>query len=350
MVKDQKKVFVGLSGGVDSATTAALLKKEGYFVVGVFIKVWSPDWLPCTWPNERRDAMRVTASLDIPFLTLDLEKEYRDNVAHYMINEYKEGRTPNPDVMCNKEIKFGSFYDWAIKEGADYVATGHYARIKNGKLLRGVDKNKDQSYFLWNLKKDQLDKVLLPIGEYNKEDVRKLAKKLDVPVFDKRDSQGVCFLGKLDMKDFLKHYIDSQKGDVLNENGEIIGEHDGALFYTLGQRHGFSIIKKTNEDKPMYIVGRSLDKNTITVSEKGPEEILKNADVILKDVNWISDLPDLEKDFQAQVRYRQLPQSCRGVVMGEVLKLSFKKPQILNSGQSAVMYDGDVCLGGGVIS
>ena len=269
----KKKVFVGLSGGVDSAVSATLLKKQGYEVVGVFIKTWHPDFLECNEEDERRDAMRVAAFLDIPFLTFDLADVYKKEVADYMIREYKEGRTPNPDVMCNKEVKFGTFLKKAISMGADCVATGHYARVLSpceggvpegrGGLLKGKDPSKDQSYFLWTLKQEQLERIVFPIGNLKKTEVRKLAKKFNLPVAEKKDSQGICFLGAVDLKEFLKHYIKFKKGKVCDEKGEVIGHHEGAVFYTLGERHGFTITKKKSTDGPYYIVGKDIKKNTL---------------------------------------------------------------------------------------
>ncbi len=214
----KKKVFVGLSGGVDSSVSAALLQSQGYDVFGVFIKVWQPDFYECTWKEDRLDAMRVCAKLNIPFYTLDLEKEYKKEVVDYMIEEYKNGRTPNPDVMCNKYIKFGGFFDWAMSQGADFVATGHYARLnKEHELVAGRDSNKDQSYFLWTLTKEQLSKTLFPVGDIEKTEVRKLAKKFGLPTAEKKDSQGLCFIGKVDMAEFLHHFIETKPGPVLND-------------------------------------------------------------------------------------------------------------------------------------
>lgn len=260
----KKKVFVGVSGGVDSSVTAALLQDQGYDVVGVFIRTWQPDWIECTWLHERRDAMRVCAHLNIPFLELDLEQEYKQGVADYMIAEYRAGRTPNPDVMCNREVKFGGFLQWALKQGADYIATGHYARVihreNESVLLQGKDLTKDQSYFLWTLTEEQLRHVLFPIGEFQKTQVRELAKKYHLPTAVKKDSQGICFIGEIDMKEFLKHYIDIHPGDVVNEQGEIIGYHQGALFHTLGERHGFTITKKGTQDAPYYVIAKDIQK------------------------------------------------------------------------------------------
>ncbi|MEK7118469.1 MAG: tRNA 2-thiouridine(34) synthase MnmA, partial [Patescibacteria group bacterium] len=239
----KRKVFVGLSGGVDSSVSAALLKEQGYDVVGVFIKVWQADFLPCTWREERRDAMRAAAHLNIPFLTLDLEKEYKKEVVDYMIREYGAGRIPNPDVMCNKHVKFGAFLDFAKKHGADFIATGHYSRVVSRQesvgsrkfvLLKGADKEKDQSYFLWTLTQAQLAHTLFPVGHLKKSQVRLLARKFGLSNAEKKDSQGLCFIGAIDMAKFLKQYLHTEKGDVRNENGDIVGTHDGALLYTIG--------------------------------------------------------------------------------------------------------------------
>jgi tRNA-specific 2-thiouridylase len=349
MKEYKKKVYVGMSGGVDSSVSAALLKKRGYDVTGVFIKVWQPDWINCTWKEDRIDAMRVAARLDIPFITLDLEKEYKEEVVDYMIREYKAGNTPNPDVMCNRHVKFGGFFNWAMKQGADFVTTGHYARIKNGMLLAGKDDNKDQSYFLWSLTSEQISKTLFPVGDIEKPEVRRFAKKLGLPNADKKDSQGLCFIGKIDVKEFLSHYIDHKIGDVLNEAGEIIGEHNGSYFFTIGERHGFKIIKKTHLDLPYYVISKNIDKNTITVANKNPGGDLPNArrEVILKDVNWNQGSVPLGKKLQARSRYRE---SLQNIIFSQGNRVTFENPQYtLSSGQSLVVYDGDICLGGGVI-
>lgn len=339
-----------MSGGVDSSVSAALLKEQGYDVTGVFIKVWQPDFMPCTWKDERRDAMRVAAHLDIPFITLDLEKEYKEEVVDYMINEYKAGRTPNPDVMCNRYVKFGGFYEWAIQQGADFVATGHYARSKNGVLLAGKDNNKDQSYFLWTLTKEKLLKTLFPVGDIEKPEVRKLAAKFKLPNAEKKDSQGLCFIGEIDMKDFLKHYINEKPGDVLSVNGEVIGHHEGSLFYTLGERHGFVITKKTPEDKPYFIIAKDHTKNTLTVSnEKYEASKVENKKVLLKSMNFIS-LPQ-QKIYQVKVRYRgELHNVSIKMLDNNRAELSFiESTDIIAPGQSVVIYDHEACIGGGVI-
>ena len=395
MVK--KTIFVGLSGGVDSAVSAALLKKQGYEVVGVFIKTWHPDFLVCNEEEERKDAMRVAAFLDIPFLTFDLQDVYKKEVADYMIREYKMGRTPNPDVMCNKEVKFGAFLKKALALGADFVATGHYAEIdeagnsflnglagvgdpenrghekKKFLLKKNLDLTKDQSYFLWTLNQKQLSKIIFPIGDFKKTEVRKLAEKFGLPVAEKKDSQGICFLGAVDLKEFLKHYIKEKRGKVLDESGEVIGFHDGAVFHTLGERHGFTITRKTPTDGAYYITGKDIKKNILIVSQrlapllekegvgggnsqnhhlafgtppkKGGEEIK------IKDTNWISEIPKSNKNYTAQIRYHGefLPCKINTEKSNQTAQVIFNKPVLVAPGQSCVVYDGDVCLGGGVV-
>ncbi len=353
-MKKKGKVYVGLSGGVDSSVSAALLKDQGYDVTGVFIKVWQPPFLECTWKEERLDAMRVAAHLDIPFMTLDLEKEYKESIVDYMVAEYKAGRTPNPDVMCNKTIKFGAFLKKALEEGADFVATGHYAhRIKkNGvyELHAGLDKNKDQSYFLWTLTQDQLKHILFPVGGYEKAQVRKLAKKFDLITADKKDSQGLCFMGKLDMKDFLKEFIEEKRGNVIDDENNVIGYHDGAMFYTLGQRRGFVIVEKTPEDTPYYIVAKDIKNNTITVSHQIGSHLPKEKkDIELTQINWILAVPEDGERFFVRIRYRQRLYECTLKKAGDSVALTFDVPQTVDKGQSAVLYKDSCCIGGGII-
>ncbi len=348
---NKKTVFVGLSGGVDSSVSAAILQKQGYDVVGVFIRTWHPDFLECNEEEERLDAIRVAAHLNIPFLTFDLESVYKKEVGDYMISEYKAGRTPNPDVMCNKHVKFGAFLKKALAMGADYVATGHYAINKDSSLLKGKDESKDQSYFLWTLKQEQLSKVLFPVGGLKKTEVRKLAKKFTLPVAEKKDSQGICFLGPVDLKEFLKHYIKSKKGKVVNEKGETIGWHPGAVFHTLGERHGFSITKKSPNDGPYYIVAKDINKNTLTVSQNktfSHSNILTN--VGIENTNWISEIPSSSKNYTAQIRYHGEFLPCKVKVISKTnAEVIFQKPVLVAGGQSVVVYDKDVCLGGGVV-
>lgn len=358
-----KKVFVGMSGGVDSSVSALLLKKAGADVTGVFIKVWQPDWLSCTWKEERLDAMRVATHLGIPFVTLDLENEYKKGVVDYMLNEYRLGKTPNPDVMCNKEVKFGGFLDFALKNGADYIATGHYARTDRREravnLLEGKDNNKDQSYFLWTLSQRQLERTIFPIGELKKEEVRKIAKKNDIPTAEKKDSQGICFIGKIDFKDFLKHYIKEHGGEVLNTRGEIIGEHDGVEFLTIGERRGFRITKKGTNDPTYYIISKDILKNTLTVSDHKPE-LVPQSKVNIANVNWCASIPLENKIYEVRLRYRAEKNKCK-IILNEANEnrtnhkdliqiIMLDKVSSVALGQSAVIYDDEICIGGGIIS
>jgi len=371
------KVFVGMSGGVDSSVSAALLIKAGFDVTGVFIKVWQPDWIECTWREERREAMRVAAHLGIPFITLDLEKEYKEGVIDYMISEYRAGRTPNPDVMCNREVKFGAFWRWAEKQGADYVATGHYAQVKKVvsskqktefKMLAGVDKNKDQTYFLWTLDQDDLKHVFFPVGHLQKSDVRKLALKFKLPNADKKDSQGLCFIGKIDVKDFLKHYIKGEigsgAGNVLNEKGEIIGNHPGSLFITIGERHGFTIDPKfkTPNDDRYYVVSKDVEKNTVTVGNKILDQVLRtNAEVnskrkiMISRVNWTCEVPKVGDHVQVRVRYRQplvdatIESVDNSSSNSSAVIIPVREIDAVTPGQSLVIYKGEECFGGGII-
>lgn len=335
------KVFVGLSGGVDSSVTAALLKSQGHDVTGVFIHTWQPDFIECTWKEDRLDAMRVAAELEIPFLECDAEEAYKQSVADYMISQYKEGKTPNPDILCNREIKFGVFWEFAKSRGAEYIATGHYARNCEG-LCRGVDESKDQSYFLWRLAKEDLEHTLFPLGEMKKDEVRKLASKYNLPTARKKDSQGVCMLGDLDIKEFLSHYIEEKKGDVLNEKGEVIGYHNGSLFFTLGERHGFTITEKSPEDSRYYIVAKDVEKNTITVSSDKSGEGFAKDTYTLTETNWIE---EVEGKLEAQIRYHGEKLPCE--VKGNTV--TFEKPLLIASGQSVVFYREDRCVGGGVV-
>ncbi len=336
------RVFIGLSGGVDSAVSAALLKKEGFDVTGVFIKVWQPDFLPCAWREERRDAMKVCLALDIPFLFFDFEKEYKKGVVDMMIEEYKAGRTPNPDVLCNKEIKFGAFWKKAKSMGADCIATGHY-----------WSGEKDQSYFLWTLTKEDLSHTLFPVGNLEKSEVRKLARQFHLPVSEKKDSQGICFIGDVSMDEFLSHFISKKEGKVLNTHGEVIGTHKGAAFYTIGERHGFEITKKKPIDGAFYVLSKDMKANTLTVSNKEPEIIsLSPTKIVVKNVNWITEATPPLNCF-ARIRYRgeKLPVKVQlGHEMSTQAIVEFKEPvRGLSLGQSIVFYDDDICLGGGVM-
>lgn len=348
-----KTVFVGLSGGVDSSVAALRLKKQNYNVVGVFIKVWHPDFMVCNWETERLDAMRVAAHLDIPFLTCDAESEYRDDVAKYFIDEYRSGRTPNPDVMCNQYVKFGAFLRFAKEKGADHIATGHYAQNipgKNGpELHRGADKNKDQTYFLWTLSNEQLGFSLFPVGDTPKESIRAEAELAGIPTAQKKDSQGICFLGHIDIPEFLSHYIELTPGPVLDENGEIVGQHKGAFVYTIGQRHGFSLSNQDTERNAMFVIATDTNKNTITVGEH-KQFTEKSLNIKLNKVNVRKNL-SADDIIEAQFRYRQNPFSIKIIEVSEnslVIQPSTPVEQPA-AGQSCVLYQGSHCIGGGTI-
>lgn len=359
MIKCQsmQKVFVAMSGGVDSSVAAALLKERGFEVVGVHLKCYNLDGCG---EKDAEDARRVAEQLNIPFYVFDLEKEYQDKVVRYMIDGYRAGLTPNPDVMCNKEIKFGLFFKKAIELGADYVATGHYVRLKNNSLYAAKDKNKDQSYFLWTLTAKQLERCLFPIGEYTKPQVRKLAKKFGIVTAEKKDSQGICFLGRVNVADFLKQYLPEKRGLVLNTAGEKIGEHRGAHFYTIGQRHGFDIRIKNyqlriRELKPHYVTTKDIQKNTLTVATGENNPNLYKKEINLTNINFIN--PIIHDScfiipVYARVRYRQpLVPATLNTRSSQDLKLILNKPQkFIAPGQSAVFYSKNGgLLGGGVI-
>lgn len=354
-----------MSGGVDSAVSAALLKEEGFDVTGVFIRVWQPDWITCAWREERLEAMRAAAHLGIPFLTLNLERQYKRDVIDYMTAEYGSGRTPNPDVMCNRTIKFGAFWDWARERGADYIATGHYARVARDdgylKLLAGTDKSKDQSYFLWTLRQADLRHILLPVGGMIKSEVRSLAKRLGLPNAEKKDSQGLCFIGKMNVKEFLSHSIETVPGIVLDQSGENIGAHPGASLFTIGERHGFVIDAKhkSPSDEPYYVIDKDIWQNTLTVSNRGAAGALPLAQkkVRVSGLNWHrGSIPEATDDaeafpFRARHRYRQPLEKIRvsRAAITETI-FEFERPQdTITPGQSLVIYDGEECLGGGII-
>lgn len=340
-----------MSGGVDSSVSAALLKDEGYDVVGVFIKVWHPDFLPCDWEKERLDAMRVCVRLDIPFLTLDLEKEYKYFVADYMVEEYRKGRTPNPDVMCNKHVKFDAFLSFARNRGADFIATGHYARVerdgRNFRLLRGVDNDKDQSYFLWTLPQETLRFVLFPVGNYKKSEVRARAKEFCLPTSEKKDSQGICFLGKVDLETFLKHYIHVKEGAVVTKDNLLVGAHKGAELYTIGERHGIISSEKTTARTPYYVMKKDIKKNVLVVSHNPHDPMFGRKEVTLESVHWITKNPARGKTYMARFRHQGALHLCTV----EDNSVVFVEPQYgLASGQSLVIYDAMTCVGGGIIS
>lgn len=336
-----KRIFAGLSGGVDSAVTAALLKKEGADVLGVFIKGWYPEGLPCTWAEDRRDAMRVAARLGIPFHTLDASEEYKKGVIDYLIREYKAGRTPNPDVMCNREVKFGAFARFAKEKGADYIATGHYARTEGGKLYRAKNAAKDQSYFLWAVPKNALAMTLFPLGEQeDKAEVRSLARTFHLPVAEKRDSQGICFLGAVSVDDFLRAEFGTEGGRALDTEGKEVGKHDGAVLRTLGER----VSLQEGEPGPWYVVRKDLEQNVLVVARerRAPAATLRT-----ESENWFRE-PNAR--MEAQFRYHgpvvkgAYDAASRTFVPDEPL------PEPAAPGQSLVFYTGDECVGGGIIA
>lgn len=360
-MKFKKRVFVGLSGGVDSSVSAYLLMRAGYEVTGVFIKVWEAPFLPCTWREERRDAQRVAAHLGIPLLTLDLADVYKKSVVDAFVASYARGETPNPDVLCNKEIKFGAFYEFAKHEGADSIATGHYAmKRQDGEratLLRSADTEKDQTYFLWTITQDVLRDTLFPVGTYVKDEVRRVAKRKGLPTAKKKDSQGICFLGDVDMATFLKEFISVESGNVEDDTGKVVGTHDGALLYTLGQRHGFRVNATDTQSHPWFVVGKDVARNVLTVAHRGADENKRTHEVGWVEVDrWHTISGESVTsvlsggDLSVSLRYRQDPFPVRwNVETPRRIELSAGIHGIA-VGQSAVLYRKGECLGGGIIT
>ncbi len=349
-MQDQKlSVFVGLSGGVDSAVSAALLQREGYDVTGVFIKIWQPEFTECTWREDRLDAMRVAAYLKIPFREIDLSDQYKDEVVRDMITAYESGVTPNPDVLCNERIKFGHFLKYALSEGADHVATGHYAQNSFSEatgrysLLRSADEQKDQSYFLYRLGQQELSRALFPVGGLTKSRVRELAEEFGLPVARKHDSQGLCFVGPVTIPEFLSKYISLKGGAVLDRTGAVVGEHDGAALYTIGQRHGFRL--HNAPPAPMYVTGIHITNNTIEVAPDPSEAAVLHVE--LDQLHWINE-EHVGESVRVQTRYREQPVTA--TITGSTLV--FEQPHVVSPGQSIVLYKGtkdrDECYGGGI--
>ncbi|TQS74649.1 tRNA 2-thiouridine(34) synthase MnmA [Ornithinibacillus gellani] len=349
------RVVIGMSGGVDSSVAALLLKQQGYEVIGIFMKNWddTDEFGVCTATEDYEDVIRVCNQLEIPYYAVNFEKQYWDKVFTYFLDEYKAGRTPNPDVMCNKEIKFKAFLDHALDLGADYLATGHYAQIRNrdGKveMLRGVDDNKDQTYFLNQLSADVLKKVMFPLGHMPKSEVRAIAKANGLATADKKDSTGICFIGERNFKTFLSNYLPAQPGKMQTLSGEIKGSHDGLMYYTIGQRQGLGI---GGSGDPWFVIGKNLKENILYVEQGFSNEKLYSTGLVASDVNWIHP-EDLEQRFECTAKFRYRQKDSKVVVTlredGRV-DVQFDQPErAITPGQAVVFYDGEVCLGGGTI-
>ncbi|MBZ5749347.1 MULTISPECIES: tRNA 2-thiouridine(34) synthase MnmA [Metabacillus] len=356
MKKDPKdiRVVVGMSGGVDSSVAALRLKEQGYDVIGIFMKNWDDTDQNgvCTATEDYNDVIEVCNQIGIPYYAVNFEKQYWDKVFTYFLDEYKAGRTPNPDVMCNKEIKFKAFLDHAMSLGADYLATGHYARVeyRDGeyKMLRGIDENKDQTYFLNQLGQEQLSKVLFPLGDIEKPKVREMAKKANLATATKKDSTGICFIGERNFKEFLSGYLPAQPGVMQTLDGEVKGKHDGLMYYTIGQRHGLGI---GGSGEPWFAVGKDLEKNILYVDQGFHNELLYSESIIATNVSWVSDQPVKDLSCTAKFRYRQEDNEVTVTMIdATTAKVTFKKPiRAITPGQAVVFYDGEVCLGGGTI-
>ena len=339
------RVYVGMSGGVDSSLTAALLVEQGYDVTGIYMKNWTED-LPgmrCPWAEDVADAKRVAVQLGIDFKVFDFQTEYKQHVVDYMIAEYQAGNTPNPDIMCNQEVKFKLFLDAALADGADMIATGHYARTREGQLLRAVDADKDQTYFLYRVTKQALAKTLFPLGDYTKSEVRAMATERGLYTATKKESMGVCFVGNVGMREFLSQYVTTTPGPIIDqESGAVVGEHDGAIFYTIGQRHGLDI----GGGLPYYIVGKDMAANTVYVSQNINDGSFWRQKLSLRAIHWINQPPSTEASLTARLRHRGALLPAR--LDGDTLILDQAERSIA-SGQSAVLCDGDHVLGGGIV-
>jgi tRNA-specific 2-thiouridylase len=351
------RVVLGMSGGVDSSVAALLLKEQGYEVIGLFMKNWddTDQWGNCTATEDFEDVRRVCSHIGIPYYAVNFEKEYRDKVFQYFLDEYKKGRTPNPDVMCNKEIKFGEFLDKALGLGADAIATGHYAQIRHQpeghQLLRGADPNKDQTYFLYTLGQEQLAKAMFPVGHLQKRELRRIAEEAGLPTAKKKDSTGICFIGERDFKEFLRQYLPAQPGEIQTLAGEVKGKHDGLMYYTLGQRQGLGI-GGGGSGEPWFVVGKDLNKNVLLVEQGHDHPALFSDGLTASDIHWVHRKPVTQPfTCTAKFRYRQQDQPVQ-VEPGEdgTVTVRFEQPQrAVTPGQSVVFYDGQICLGGGII-
>jgi len=354
---EETRVVVGMSGGVDSSVAALLLKQQGYEVIGVFMKNWddTDDFGHCTAEDDYQDVRRVCDQLGIPAYSVNFEKEYSDKVFQYFLSEYRKGRTPNPDVMCNREIKFGEFLNKALELDADYIATGHYAQINyidsEYQLLRGKDQQKDQTYFLNVLNQYQLSKTLFPIGHLTKPELRKIAEEANLATAKKKDSTGICFIGERDFREFLSNYLPAMPGEIRTLSGELIGEHQGLMYYTLGQRRGIGIGGQ-GTGEPWFVVEKDLEKNILYVAQGANHPSLFSNGLLASDVHWISE-KEVPQEFTctAKFRYRQPDQDVTVRLKPDnCCEVIFAKPQkAITPGQAVVFYQGDVCLGGGTI-
>lgn len=345
-----KNIYVGMSGGVDSSLTASLLKEQGHNVTGVYMKNWTQDLpgMKCPWADDLADAKRVAVQLGIPFKVFDFQKEYKQKVVDYMIAEYKAGRTPNPDIMCNQEVKFKVFLEAALEDGAEMIATGHYARVLDGELHTAEDVAKDQTYFLHRVTQEALSKTLFPLGEFTKDKVRALAAERGLATATKKDSQGICFVGKVGIKEFLQQYVTADPGDIIDkQTGKVVGQHDGAIFYTFGQRHGLGV----GGGLPYYVVGKDMAKNIVYVTTNLNDDSLWRSKLRLNQLHWINSAPDENEVYMVRTRYRAALIPCRIKFNQGKATLTLDEPErAITPGQSAVIYDDDRVSGGGIVT
>ncbi|HET9411974.1 MAG TPA: tRNA 2-thiouridine(34) synthase MnmA [Candidatus Saccharimonadales bacterium] len=357
------KVYVGMSGGVDSSLTAALLHEQGYDVTGVYMKNWTQDLpgMKCPWADDLADAKRVAVQLNIPFKVFDFQKEYKQKVVDYMIAEYQAGRTPNPDIMCNQEVKFKVFLEAALEDGADVIATGHYARVKNaisgpnskvndklGELLVAEDTAKDQTYFLYRITQAALARTLFPLGDMTKQQVRQEAQKRGLITADKKDSQGICFVGKVGIKEFLQQYVTAEPGDIIDtQTGKIVGQHEGAIFYTFGQRHGLGV----GGGLPYYVVGKDMAKNQVFVTTNLNDSALWRSGLKLEQIHWINHTPTPGATYKVRTRYLAPLVDCSVTTQDGAVVVQLAEPErAITPGQSAVMYHNGRVIGGGIVT
>ena len=351
-----KTVVVGMSGGVDSSVSAYLLKKQGFKVIGLFMKNWqSEPGEVCTSEIDFKDASEVCDMLDIPLHKANFSDDYWDRVFKQFLSEHEKGRTPNPDILCNREIKFKSFYDYALKIGADFIATGHYAKVENdggeAKLYRSKDIDKDQTYFLHEVSSKEFSKTIFPLSDIYKSEVRDIAKELNLNIHSKKDSVGICFVGEKNLRDFLNRFIKFKKGNILNTDNEIVGEHNGSILYTIGQRQGLGIGGiKDKDELPWYVYGKNISKNEIYVCQGVDNQLLYTENITLDKIHWINDLKEFKHlDCLVQIRHRHKPVKCI-IEFNKGFRVMFDEEiRGVAPGQSAVFYKDNLCLGGGVI-